>query len=149
MLGALGILQVVPSIALLAFMVPLLGIGTAPALVALWLYALYPIARGTFSGVRDADPAAVEAAEALGATPRQRRLLVRLPLAAPTVITAAFIGAGGLGEQIVEGLALADPRMILSGAVPAALLALAVDFALARVERRLVPAHLRARDNRS
>ena len=159
-LGGLGILQVIPSIALLAFMVPLLGIGIVPALVALWLYALYPIARGTYSGVRDADPAAVEAAEALGATPRQSLIMVRLPLAAPAIMAgvrtaavitvgaatlAAFIGAGGLGEPIVEGLALADARMILSGAIPAAILALLVDGGLALVERRVAPAHLRNR----
>jgi osmoprotectant transport system permease protein len=159
-LGGLGVLQTIPSIALLAFMVPLLGIGVVPALVALWLYALFPIARGTYTGVRDADPDAVEAAEALGMTPRQRLLRVRLPLAAPVIMAgirtaavitvgattlAAFIGAGGLGEPIVTGLALADTRMVLSGALPAALLALFVDGALAMVERRVAPAHLRRR----
>jgi osmoprotectant transport system permease protein len=159
-LGGLGVLQTIPSIALLAFMVPLLGVGTAPALVALWLYALYPIARGAYTGVRDADPAAIEAAEALGMTPTQRLLQVRLPLAAPVIMAgvrtaavitvgaatlAAFIGAGGLGEPIVTGLALADTRMVLSGALPAAALALLVDGALALVERRVAPAHLRRR----
>lgn len=157
-LGGLGVLQTIPSIALLAFMVPLLGVGVAPALAALWLYALYPIARGTFTGVRDADPVAVEAAEALGMTPPQRLLLVRLPLAAPVIMAgvrtsavitvgaatlAAFIGAGGLGEPIVTGLALADTRLVLSGALPAAALALVVDAVLALVERRVAPAHLR------
>src|SRR6185436_20819105 len=78
MIGALGVLQTVPSIALLAFMIPLLGVGVVPALVALWLYALYPIARSTYSGVRDADPEAVAAAEALGTTPAQRLMWVRL-----------------------------------------------------------------------
>src|SRR5439155_19662715 len=73
-IGGLGVLQTIPSIALLAFMIPLLGVGVVPALVALWLYALYPIARGTFTGVRDADPDAVAAAEALGTTPAQRLL---------------------------------------------------------------------------
>lgn len=156
--GTLGILQTIPSIALLAFLVPLLGVGVIPALVALWLYALYPIVRGTYTGVRDADPAAVEAAEALGMTPMQRLLQVRLPLAAPVIMAgvrtaavitvgaatlAAFIGAGGLGEPIVTGLALADTRMILSGALPAALLALLVDGALLLLERRVAPAHLR------
>ena len=159
-LGALGVTQTIPSIALLAFMVPLLGIGTTPALIALWLYALFPIARGTYSGVRDADPAAVEAAEALGMTPRQRLLRVRLPLAAPVIMAgvrtaavitvgaatlAAFIGAGGLGEPIVTGLALADTHMVLSGALPAATLSLLVDRVLALVERRVTPAHLRRR----
>jgi osmoprotectant transport system permease protein len=130
----------------------LLGVGVFPALVALWLYALYPIARGTYSGVRDADPDAVAAAEALGMTARQRLLWVRLPLAAPVIMAgvrtaavvtvgaatlAAFIGAGGLGEPIVAGLALADTRMILSGALPAALLALGVDGVLGWCERRV------------
>jgi osmoprotectant transport system permease protein len=159
-IGALGVLQTIPSIALLAFMIPLLGVGVAPALVALWLYALYPIARGTYTGVRDADPDAVAAAEALGTTPAQRLMWVRLPLAAPVIMAgirtaavitvgaatlAAFIGAGGLGEPIVAGLALADTRMILSGALPAAALALAVDGVLAIVELAIAPAHRRKR----
>jgi len=159
-IGALGVLQTIPSIALLAFMIPLLGVGVVPALVALWLYALYPIARGTYTGVRDADPDAVAAAEALGTTPTQRLLWVRLPLAAPVIMAgirtaavitvgaatlAAFIGAGGLGEPIVAGLALADTRMILSGALPAAALALAVDGVLAIVELLVAPAHRRRR----
>jgi len=159
-IGTLGVLQTIPSIALLAFMIPLLGVGVIPALVALWLYALYPIARGTYTGVRDADPDAVAAAEALGTTPAQRLLWVRLPLAAPVIMAgirtaavitvgaatlAAFIGAGGLGEPIVAGLALADTRMILSGALPAAALALAVDGVLAIVERLVTPAHRRKR----
>ena len=156
--GALGVLETIPSIALLAFMIPLFGIGIKPALVALWIYALYPIVRSAYSGVRDADPSAVEAAEALGMTPWQRLLSVRLPLAAPVIMSgirtaavitvgaatlAAFIGAGGLGEPIVAGLALADTNMILSGALPAAALALLVDGALALVERAVAPAHLR------
>jgi osmoprotectant transport system permease protein len=164
MLGALGVLQTVPSIALLALMIPLLGIGVRPALVALWLYALYPIARSTFVGLCEADPSAVEAAEALGATPLQRLLLVRLPLAAPVIMAgirtaavitvgaatlAAFIGAGGLGEPIVTGLALADTRLVLSGALPAAVLALVVDGGLALVARRLMPGHRRKRGDRA
>lgn len=159
-IGALGVLQTIPSIALLAFMIPLLGVGVVPALVALWLYAMYPIARGTYTGVRDADPDAVAAAEALGTTPTQRLMWVRLPLAAPVIMAgirtaavitvgaatlAAFIGAGGLGEPIVAGLALADTRMILSGALPAAALALAVDGVLAIVELFVAPAHRRKR----
>src|SRR5439155_1175950 len=118
---AVGVLQTLPGIALLAFMIPLLGIGVAPALVALVLYSLYPIVRNTFTGVRDADPAAVAAARALGMTDTQILRDVRLPLAAPIIMAgirtaavidvgtatlAAFIGAGGLGEPIVAGLAL-------------------------------------------
>jgi len=147
---AVGVLQTLPGIALLAFMIPLLGIGVVPALVALVLYSLYPIVRNTYTGVRDADPAAVNAARALGMTDRQILRDVRLPLATPVIMAgirtaavidvgtatlAAFIGAGGLGEPIVAGLALSDTRMILSGAIPAALLAIGVDAGLALVER--------------
>lgn len=149
-----GLLQTVPGIALLAFMIPLLGIGVVPALVALVLYSLYPIVRNTYTGVRDADPAAVGAAVALGMTDAQVLRMVRLPLAAPVIMAgirtaavigvgtatlAAFIGAGGLGDPIVAGLALADTRMILSGAIPAAALALLVDAILGIVERFVAP----------
>ena len=149
-----GVIQTLPGIALLAFMIPLLGIGVTPALLALVLYSLYPIVRNTFTGVRDADPSAVDAARALGMTDGQILRQVRLPLAAPVIMAgirtaavidvgtatlAAFIGAGGLGEPIVSGLALSDTRLILSGAIPAALLALAVDTTLAGVERFVRP----------
>jgi osmoprotectant transport system permease protein len=147
---AVGVIQTLPGIALLAFMIPLLGIGVVPALVALFLYSLYPILRNTYTGVRDAAPDAVGAASALGMTPGQVLGYVRLPLAAPVIMAgirtsavinvgtatlAAFIGAGGLGDPIAAGLALSDTRMILSGALPAALLALAVDAVLAACER--------------
>jgi osmoprotectant transport system permease protein len=149
-----GVVQTLPGIALLAFMIPLFGIGLVPALVALALYSLYPIVRNTFTGVRDADPKAVDAARALGMTDGQILRQVRLPLAAPVIMAgirtaavidvgtatlAAFIGAGGLGEPIVSGLALSDTRMILSGAIPAALLALVVDVTLAGVEHFVHP----------
>ena len=151
---AVGVLQTIPGIALLAFMIPLLGIGVAPALVALWLYALYPIVRSTYTGVLGASPDATEAARALGMSPGQVLRFVRLPLAAPAILAgvrtaavicvgtatlAAFIGAGGLGDPIVAGLALSDTRMILSGAIPAALLALLVDALLAVAGRAVRP----------
>jgi osmoprotectant transport system permease protein len=149
-----GLLQTIPWIALLAYMIPELGIGVAPALVALFVYSLYPIVRNTYSGVRDADSAAVNAAHALGMTPGQVLRYVRLPLAAPTIMAgvrtaavinvgtatlAAFIGAGGLGEPIVTGLALSDTGLILAGAIPAALLALLVDLVLGVCERTVRP----------
>jgi osmoprotectant transport system permease protein len=151
---AAGVLQTLPGIALLAFMIPLLGIGVLPAVVALFLYSLYPILRNTYTGVRDAAPDAVAAGRALGMTPRQILRHIRLPLAAPVIMAgirtaavinvgtatlAAFIGAGGLGDPIAAGLALSDPRMILSGAIPAALLALGVDGVLGGVERVVRP----------
>jgi osmoprotectant transport system permease protein len=151
---AAGILQTLPGIALLAFMIPLVGIGVLPAVVALFLYSLYPILRNTYTGVRDAAPDAVAAGQALGMTPRQILGHIRLPLAAPVIMAgirtaavinvgtatlAAFIGAGGLGDPIAAGLALSDTRMILSGAIPAALLALGVDGVLGAVERVVRP----------
>ena len=153
---AVGVLQTIPGIALLAFMIPLLGIGVVPALVALFLYSLYPILRNTYTGVRDAAPDAVGGRHARsGMTPRQVLRYVRLPLAAPVIMAgirtaavinvgtatlAAFIGAGGLGDPIAAGLALSDTRMILSGALPAALLALVVDALLGGCERVVRPA---------
>ncbi|MFP3948160.1 MAG: glycine betaine ABC transporter substrate-binding protein [Longimicrobiales bacterium] len=149
-----GLLQTLPSIALLAFMIPLLGIGVVPALVALFLYSLFPILRNTYSGIRDVDAVTVDSARALGMTRNQVLLRVRLPLAAPfimagirtaaiinvgTATLAAFIGAGGLGDPIVSGLALSDTPMILSGAIPAALLAIVVDTLLAGLERLVSP----------
>ena len=151
---AAGVLQTLPGIALLAFMIPLLGIGVLPAVVALFLYSLYPILRNTYTGVRGAAPDAVAAGRALGMTPRQILGHIRLPLAAPVIMAgirtsavlnvgtatlAAFIGAGGLGDPIAAGLALSDTRMILSGAIPAALLALGVDGVLGVVERSVRP----------
>jgi len=155
---AVGLLQTIPSIALLAFMIPVLGIGVMPAIVALFLYSLLPMVRNAYTGVRDADNRAVEAARALGMTDRQLLAQVRLPLAAPVIMAgirtaavidvgtatlAAFIGAGGLGDPIVSGLALSDTRMILSGAIPAAVLALAVDSLLAVAERAMAPRGIR------
>jgi len=158
---AFAILQTIPSIALLAFMIPLLGVGVVPALSALFLYTIYPILRNTYTGVRDAAPSAVEASRALGMTPAQILWQVRLPLAAPVIMAgvrtaavigvgtatlAAFIGAGGLGDPIVSGLALSDTRMILFGAIPAALLAVIIDLLLATVERLITPVPLRSHE---
>ena len=152
--AAFGVLQTIPSIALLAFMIPVLGVGTKPAIAALFLYGLFPIVRNTYTGVRDADPDASISALALGMTPSQVLWRVRFPLALPIVFAgirtaavisvgtatlAAFIGAGGLGAPIVSGLQLNDSAIVMSGAIPAALLALAVDAGLGFVERRLAP----------
>ena len=149
-----GLLQTIPGIALLAFMIPLFGIGVTPAVVALFLYSLLPILRNTYTGIVEAAPEAVAAGRALGMTEGQLLLRIRLPLAAPVVMAgirtaavinvgtatlAAFIGAGGLGDPIVAGLTLSDPVLILSGAVPAAVLALCVDWVLAGAERAVAP----------
>lgn len=150
----IGMSQTIPSIALLAFMIPLFGVGTFPAIMALWIYSLFPILRNTYSGLRDAAPNVVETGRALGMTEWQILRSVRLPLAAPTIMAgvrtsaiwtlgtatlAAFIGAGGLGVPIVAGLQLADVNLILSGALPATILALGVDALLAWVEQAVKP----------
>ena len=153
-LGFAGVVQTVPSLALFGFLIPLPligGIGARTAIVALIVYALLPILRNTYAGIRSVDPAIVEAATGLGMTRRQRLWWVELPLALPVVLAgvriatvvsiglatiAAAIGAGGLGVLIYRGIAIVDNRLILAGALPAALLALAADFLLGAVERR-------------
>jgi osmoprotectant transport system permease protein len=155
-LGVASAVQTIPSLALLAFMiaVPGLGLSVRSAVTALMLYALLPILRNTYTGIREVAPELVDAARGLGLTDRQVLLRVELPLARRTLLAgvrtatvisigvatlAAFIGAGGLGEPIVTGLYLNDVGLILSGAVPAALLALAADRGLGLLERRLEP----------
>lgn len=157
-LSTAGILQTIPSIALLAFMLPLFGIGTAPAIAALFLYGLLPILRNTVAGLRSVDPQLIEVGRGLGMRPRDLLWRVELPLAAPVILAgvrtaavisvgtatlAAFIGAGGLGDPIVTGLSVTDINLVLSGALPAALLAIAVDLALHAIERIATPQGLR------
>ncbi len=150
-LGAVGVLQTVPSLALLAFLIVLLGaIGFVPALLALFLYALLPIVRNTHAGLNGVPAGLTQAARALGLTAPQALWTVQLPLAMPTLwagvktaavinvgtaTLAAFIGAGGLGERIVSGLAINDGEAMLAGAVPAAVLALVVQWAFDGAER--------------
>ncbi len=151
LLGGVGVLQTVPSLALLAFLIAVLGvIGFVPALLALFVYALLPIVRNTHAGLVGVPAGLSLAGMALGLTPRQLLREVQLPLAAPTLLAgvkiaavinvgtatvAAFIGAGGLGERIVAGLAVNDSELMLAGALPAALLAVAVQWAFDRLER--------------
>lgn len=157
-IGAAGVLQTIPSIALLAFMLPLFGIGARPAIVALFLYGLLPIVRNTVAGLRSVDPHLLEVALGVGMTRAQRLWRVELPLAAPVILAgvrtaavinvgtatlAAFIGAGGLGEPIVTGLSMSDFDLVLSGALPAALLALLIDGVLGGVERLATPRGMR------
>lgn len=157
-LSAAGILQTIPSLALLGFLIPFLGIGIKPALAALFLYALLPIIQNTHTGIRSIDPSLIEAGQGIGLTPRQILWRVELPLAmsfilagvrTATVINigtatlAAFIGAGGLGEPIFTGLSLNDHYLILAGAVPAAALAVLLDLGLHAVGRWTTPRGLR------
>jgi osmoprotectant transport system permease protein len=149
-LGVAGILQTVPSIALLGFMIPLFGIGATPAIVALLIYALLPIIRNTYTGITGVDPKVIEAATALGMNKTQRLFKVEFPLAMPVIIAgirtaavinvgvatlASFVAAGGLGEFIFGGISLNNTNMILAGAIPAALLAVILDLVIGYLQK--------------
>jgi osmoprotectant transport system permease protein len=149
-LGMAGVLQTIPSIALLGFMIPLLGIGPIPAIVALLIYALLPIIRNTYTGITGVNPTVVEAAKALGMSATQLLFKVELPLAMPVIIAgirtaavinvgvatlASFVAAGGLGEFIFGGISLNNSNMILAGAIPAAALAILLDQFIALIQR--------------
>jgi osmoprotectant transport system permease protein len=155
---AVGVLQTIPALALLCFMIPLLGIGTLPALVALFLYALLPIVRGTHTGLATLDRQLLEIADVVGLTGWRRLARIELPLASVNVLAgiktaaiwtvgtatlAAFIGGGGYGTLIVRGLALDDVRTILAGAIPAAVMALLFHGLFELVDRVVIPRGLR------
>ena len=152
-----GLIQTIPALALLALLIPLVGLGQTPAIIALFLYSLLPIVRNTLTGLFNVDPLVREVATGMGLTERQRLWHIELPLAMPTLLAgvktaaivsigtatlAAFVGAGGLGEPIITGLNLNDHRLILEGALPAAALAIAVELVFEWIERALIPAHL-------
>lgn len=154
-----GLLQTVPSIALLALLIPLVGVGQTPAIIALFLYSLLPIARSTITAMLAIPPGYRQVAAAMAMTPGQEMKFVLMPLAMPHVIAgirtaavisigtatlAAFIGAGGLGDPIVTGLALNDTQLILQGAIPAAVLAILTEILFGFVERSLVVPHMRS-----
>ncbi|PWS29457.1 ABC transporter permease [Pedobacter yonginense] len=149
-LGLAGILQTIPSIALLGFMIPVLGIGAKPAIVALLIYALLPIIRNTYTGIIGIDRHIIESARALGMSKMQILFKVELPLAMPVILAgirtatvinvgvatlASYIAAGGLGEFIFGGISLNNTNMILAGAIPAALLAVILDFLLSIIQK--------------
>lgn len=152
-----GLLQTIPSLALLALMIPLLGIGVLPAIVALFLYALLPILRNTYVALNAIDPVLKKVALGMGLTGWQQLRYIEIPLAIPTILAgirtaaviligtatiAAFIGAGGLGEYIVTGLSLNNPGLIMWGAIPAALLAIITELLFELLEKMLAPKHL-------
>lgn len=157
-LGLTGIIQTVPSIALLVFMIPFLGIGFLPAVVALFLYSLLPIVRNTYSGLEDVSIDVKESARAIGLPSSARLKLVELPIASRSILAgiktsavinvgtatlAALIGAGGFGQPIFTGIRLDDIGLILQGAAPAAVLALIVQGLFSYLEKVVVPKGLR------
>jgi osmoprotectant transport system permease protein len=159
-LGGANIIQTIPSLALFGFLLPAPWIGARAdrlAILALTLYALLPLIRNTYTGIRGVDPSVVEAGRGMGMTDRQLLWQVQLPLALSVIIAgirvatvlsigvatiAAAIGAGGLGEYIFRGLAMVNNQVILAGAIPAAGLAILADASLGYLEKRLSPANL-------
>jgi osmoprotectant transport system permease protein len=156
-LGSANVIQTIPSLALFGFLLPAPWIGARAdrlAILALMLYALLPLIRNTYTGIKNVDPAVLEAGRGMGMTGRQLLWQVELPLALGVIIAgvrvavvisvglatiAAAIGAGGLGEYIFRGLAMVNNSVILAGAIPAALLALLADVSLGWLEKRLRP----------
>ncbi|NLP18665.1 MAG: ABC transporter permease [Firmicutes bacterium] len=159
-LGIANIIMTIPSLALLAFMLPFLGIGNKPAIAALSLYALMPIMRNTYTGITKVPSSLIEAGRGMGMTDFQLLYSVELPIALSVILAgvrttfviligwatmAAFIGGGGLGQLIWSGLTNLNYNLILSGAIPAALLALLADFILGHMENWLTPQGLKKR----
>jgi osmoprotectant transport system permease protein len=156
-LGSANVIQTIPSLALFGLLLPVPWLGDRAerlAILALTLYALLPVIRATYAGIRGVDPAVVEAGRGMGLTDRQLLVQVELPLASGVILSgvrvavvvsvglatiAAFIGAGGLGELILRGVAMVNNQLIFAGAIPAAVLALLADFSLGWIERHLRP----------
>ncbi len=157
-IAIVSVLQTLPSLALLALMIPLFGIGTKPAIVALIIYSLLPILRNTYTGIDGVEPDLVDAAKGMGMTDWQLLTKVELPQAAPVIMAgirlsatyviswatlASYIGAGGLGDFIFTGMNLYQPDLIIAGTIPVIILALITDFSLRAVENKLTPINLR------
>ena len=149
-----SILQTVPSLALLALMIPFLGVGKVPAIVALFIYSLLPILRNTYIGIQAVSSNVIDSAKGMGMTESQLIRKVKLPLAAPVIMSgirlagvyviawatlASYIGAGGLGDYIFNGLNIYDQPMIIWGTIPVTLLALLADFLLGKLETYFSP----------
>lgn len=157
-LGIASMLQTVPSLALLALMIPIFGIGKIPAIIALFIYSLLPILRNTYLGMDGVDRNLIDAAKGMGMTNWQSVIRVQIPFALPVIMTgvrlaavyviawatlASYIGAGGLGDFIFSGLNLYQPAFIIGGTIPVMMMALVVDWSLGKLEKRLTPINLR------
>ncbi|QGG48998.1 ABC transporter permease [Heliorestis convoluta] len=153
-IGVASVFQTIPSLALLGFMIPLFGIGSQPAIIALTIYGILPILRNTYTGIMRVEPALKEAGRGMGMTDMQILRMVELPMALSVIMAgirtstvliigvatlATLIGAGGLGDFIFRGIAMAYNELILLGAIPAALLAIILDATFAWVEKRVTP----------
>jgi len=160
-IGFANLIQAVPSLALLGFLIPVMGIGSAPAILMVFLYSLLPIIKNTYTGLMNINPDVIESSKGMGMTSKQILKLVQLPLAFPIIMTgirisavtavglmtiAAFVGAGGLGYMVFSGVQTVDNNMILAGAIPACLLALLMDFIVEKIEQGVTPPGIRKAD---
>ena len=161
-IGFTNIVQSIPSLALLGFLIPLFGIGSKPAIIMVVLYSLLPIVKNTYTGLTNINPSLIEASDGMGLTQTQVLLKVRFPLAMPIIMSgirvssvtavglmtiAAFIGAGGLGYLVYSGVSTVNNNMILAGAIPACLLAIFLDYVLGKIENIVIPEGIRNSDN--
>ncbi|MCG8398318.1 ABC transporter permease [Bacillus atrophaeus] len=153
-IGIVNIVQTLPSLAILAFFIPLLGVGKVPAIVALFFYSVLPILRNTYTGIQGVNRNLLESGKGIGMTGWEQIRFVELPLAVPIIMAgirtstiyligwatlASFIGGGGLGDYIFIGLNLYQPEYIIGGAVPVTILAIIIDYLLAVTERKVTP----------
>lgn len=153
-IGIASVFQTIPTLALLALMIPIIGIGRVPAIVALFIYSLLPILRNTYIGMSEVSPTAKDAAKGMGMTNLQSIAKVELPLAMPVIMAgirlsavyviawaslASYIGAGGLGDYILSGISLYQPDLIFGGTIPVTIMALLADFLLGKVENHFTP----------
>lgn len=163
-IGFANLIQAVPSLAILGFLIPFVGIGSTPAIVMVILYSILPILKNTYTALSNINPDTIEAAKGIGMTPKQILLKVKLPLAMPIIMAgvriasvtavglmtiAAFIGAGGLGYLVFTGIQTADNNLILLGAIPAAILALVMDFIVGKIEDIVTPDGIKESKNKS
>lgn len=161
--GIANAVQALPSLALLGFLIPILGIGSKPSIVMIFLYSLLPIIKNTYTGLTNVDRAILEAGRGMGMTNWQLMKMVQLPLALPVIMAgirisavtavglttiAALIGAGGLGQLIYRGISMVNNRMIIAGAVPAMVLTLVIDFLLNILEKLVTPKGIRRKAKR-
>lgn len=157
-IGVVNIFQTLPSLAILAFFIPILGVGKIPAIVALFFYSVLPILRNTYAGVQGVNKNLLESGKGIGMTTWEQIRLVELPLAVPIIMAgvrtstiyligwttlAAFIGGGGLGDYILIGLQLYQPEYIIAGAIPVTILAVIIDFTLMKLEKKVTPEALK------
>ena len=153
-IGVANIIQTLPSLAVLAFFIPLLGVGKTPAIVALFFYSVLPILRNTYTGIQSVNPNLLESGRGIGMTAWERMFLVEFPLALPIIMAgirtasvyligwatlASFIGGGGLGDYIFIGLNLYQTEYIIAGAIPVIIMAILVDLVFSAIEKKVVP----------